>query len=148
MDEFVWEQTDAPAPADAAAVNDGLDASNRAAADWSAVRPLACFARLPLGELVGGAVARTWGGCCELRQVWVDPAYRRRGVGRHLVELIEAAARARRCTLLFLETFSFQAPELYRALGFETVCELGGFPGGVTKYIMRKSLIERQACAG
>jgi GNAT superfamily N-acetyltransferase len=147
MDGVVWEQTDAPAPADAAAVDDGLEASNSAAADWSGVRPLACFARLASGVLIGGAVARTWGGCCELRHVWVAPAYRRRGVGRRLVELVEAEARARHCTLLFLETFSFQAPRLYQALGFEVACELTGFPEGIIKYIMRKALTAAPAPA-
>jgi ribosomal protein S18 acetylase RimI-like enzyme len=70
----------------------------------------------------------------------VAPAYRRRGVGRRLVELVEAAARARGCALLFLETFSFQARGIYQSLGFEVACELGGFPGGIAKYVLRKVL--------
>jgi hypothetical protein len=56
------------------------------------------------------------------------------------VQLVEEEARRRGCVLIFLETFSFQAPNLYRELGFEPACELAGFPGGVVKYVMRKSL--------
>jgi GNAT superfamily N-acetyltransferase len=140
MNHIVWEQTDSPEAADIAAVDDGLEASNRAAEDLADVRPLACFARLQTGKLIGGAVARSWGDCCELRQLWVDPAHRRRGIGRRLVEMVEQEARRRDCTLIYLETFSFQAPQLYLSLGFNVACEFRGFPGNVIKHIMRKEL--------
>jgi GNAT superfamily N-acetyltransferase len=144
MNEIKWEQTDAPAAADLAAVDNGLELSNEAAADLSAVRPLACFARLASGELIGGAIARTWGDCCELRQLWVAPPHRRRGIGRHLVEMVEFEARQRGCTLLYLETFSFQMPQLYLSAGFEIACEFRGFPDGVIKYVLRKVVHTRR----
>jgi len=72
MEHLLWQGTDAPAAEDLAAVDRGLDLSNHAAADLGAVRPLACFARSADGQLIGGAVARTWGRCCELQQLWVD----------------------------------------------------------------------------
>ena len=140
MDSLIWEQTDSPARADAAMVDAGLDAFNASAADLDAVRPLACFARRADGTLVGGAIARTWGACCEIQQLWVDEAHRRQGIGRRLVGMVEAEARARGCTLLYLETFSFQCPDLYRALGFEIACAFEGFPDGIVKYTMRKAI--------
>ena len=123
-----------------AAVDDGLETSNRAAADLATVRPLACYARLASGELIGGAIARTWGECCELRQLWVAPPHRRHGIGRKLVEMVEHEARQRGCTVLYLETFSFQAPQLYLSVGFEVACEFRGFPDGIIKYVLRKDL--------
>jgi GNAT superfamily N-acetyltransferase len=140
MNEIRWERTDSPAVDDLATVDAGLELSNQAAADLSTVRPLACFARRSTGELIGGATARTWGDCCELRQLWVAPPHRRRGVGRHLVETVEVEARQRGCTLLYLETFSFQMPQLYLSAGFEVACEFRGFPNGVIKYVLRKVL--------
>jgi ribosomal protein S18 acetylase RimI-like enzyme len=95
-------------------------------------------------RVTASSAARTWGRCCELQQIWVGEPYRRNGIGRRLMQLVEEEARRRRCTLIFLETFSFQAPELYRRLGFETACELSGFPNGIVKYVMRKSV----ACPG
>ena len=124
-------------PADAADVVDaGLGASNDAAAPLHEVQPLACFARLPGREVVGGAVGRTWGTCCELQQLWVEPALRRQGVGKRLVEQFEARARVRGCRTFYLETFSFQAPGLYRSLGYEVRLELRGFGPGIVKYTM------------
>ena len=34
----------------------------------------------------------------------------------------------------YLETFSFQAPSLYRSLGYEVKLELRGFSAGIVKY--------------
>jgi GNAT superfamily N-acetyltransferase len=140
MPDILWDVSDMPAPSDLAVVDDGLEASNLNAADVLAVRPLACFARSPSGDVLGGAIARTWGECCEIRQLWVAPALRRRGIGRRLIELVETEARQRGCKLLYLETFSFQAPRLYQSAGYVVACEFSGFPDKVTKYIMRKEL--------
>lgn len=117
-------------------VDDGLGASNEAAAPLHEVRPLSCFARRPSGEVIGGAVGRTWGACCELQQLWVSPAQRRQGIGARLVRAFERRAEERGCRTFFLETFSFQAPSLYRSLGYEVRLEIQGFAPGVAKYTM------------
>lgn len=123
-----------------AAIHTAVTAFNNAAAPLDDVRPLVCLARLSDGTLVGGAIARTWGGCCELQQLWVEEAHRRCGIGRELVGRIEHAASNRGCTVIYLETFSFQAPTLYRKLGYAQACELTGFPDGITKLLMQKAL--------
>jgi ribosomal protein S18 acetylase RimI-like enzyme len=85
-------------------------------------------------------VGRTWGLCAELQQLWVSPAYRRRGIASQLVHAFESRARARGCTTVYLETFSFQAPALYRALGYEVRLELSGFAPGIGKFTMVREL--------
>jgi ribosomal protein S18 acetylase RimI-like enzyme len=124
-------------PREAAHIVDaGLGDSNDAAAPLHDVRPLGCVARLPSGEVVGGAMGRTWGACCELQQLWVTPERRRAGVGHRLVRLFEERARERGCKTFYLETFSFQAPDLYRSLGYQVKLELRGFSAGIAKYTM------------
>jgi ribosomal protein S18 acetylase RimI-like enzyme len=140
LTHLTWETSGDPARADVEAVHAGLDGFNRSAADLAAVRPLGCFARLSSGRCVGGAIARTWGGCCEITQLWVDEAHRARGLGSRLVRLVEDEARARGCSLVYLDTFSFQAPGFYRRLGYEVACAVEGFPDGITKFLMRKRL--------
>jgi GNAT superfamily N-acetyltransferase len=133
-----WELCDAP-PADAAAVVDrGLGDFNAGAAPLHEVRPLACFVRDAQGTVVGGAVGRTWGRCCELQQLWVDAALRRQGLGAGLVRRFEQRAHERGCRTFYLETFSFQAPTLYRALGYEVVATIDGFAPGIAKHVMRR----------
>ena len=93
-----------------------------------------------MGTVVGGAVGRTWGACCELRQLWVAPGYRGQGVGSRMVRMFERRAGERGCRLAYLDTFSFQARPFYEALGYEVVLEIEGFSDGISKYTMTHSL--------
>jgi ribosomal protein S18 acetylase RimI-like enzyme len=132
--------SDAPDEADLAVVDAGLHASNLAAADLDAVQPLAVFARDEAGTVVGGLRARSWGRAAEIQQLWVRADLRRRGLGQRLMQAAEAALLARGCTLLYLETFSWQAPALYRRCGFEVAAQFDGMPDGGVKYVMHKRL--------
>ncbi len=128
-------------PADAGrSVDDGIGAFNAAAAPLAEVQPLSCFARGPDGEVVGGAVGRIWGGCCELQQLWVSEARRRQGIGAALLARFESRAAQRGCRTVYLDTFSFQAPAFYRGLGFAVAAQIRGFPDGIVKYLMVKPL--------
>lgn len=122
-----------------AAVDAGLDSHNLAAAPGLRdVRPLAAFAEDAAGRLVGGAVGRTWGGCCELQQLWVDAARRGHGVGTRLLRDFEALARQRGCGTFYLTTLSFQAPDFYRRLGYAVLARIDGYPDGISKFLMQK----------
>ncbi len=121
-------------------VDEGLGSFNDQAAPLHEVRPLSCFARLASGEVVGGAIGRTWGLCCELQQLWVEPQFRRHGAGSRLLRDFEARAQARGCEVFYLETFSFQAPEFYRALGYEVRYEHAVYPHGIVKYVMVRTV--------
>jgi GNAT superfamily N-acetyltransferase len=122
------------------AVDEGLEAHNQAAAPLSEVRPLAAFARLPDGTLIGGAVGRTWGNCCELLQLWVQADNRGRGTATRLVQAFEARAATRGCHIYYLTTLSFQAPDFYRRLGYGVLAKIGGYPVGIVKYLMHKAV--------
>jgi ribosomal protein S18 acetylase RimI-like enzyme len=127
----------------AGVVDRGLGEFNASAAPLHAVQALACFARAPEGTVIGGVVGRTWGLCCELQQLWVEPVYRHRGIASQLVRAFETGARDRGCRTIYLETFSFQAPALYRALGYEVQLELGGLAPGISKFVMVRELREQ-----
>lgn len=122
----------------ARSVDAGLGEFNASAAPLHEVRPLACFVRDAGGTVVGGAVGRTWGLCCELQQLWVAPQLRRKGIGARLVQAFEARARERGCRSFYLETFSFQAPAFYASLGYAVGLALQGFAPGISKFIMMR----------
>jgi len=127
-------------PPDAADVVDrGLDEANDAAGVLQDVKPLSAFVR-DGGRVVGGAVGRTWGECCELQQLWIDAAYRRRGLGERLLRGFEQRAAERGCTLVYLTTFSFQAPAFYEGRGYRVVHELRGYAHGVRKFTMSRQI--------
>jgi GNAT superfamily N-acetyltransferase len=139
-DDIRCEFTDSPAASDLDAVDAGLHLFNLAAADLDAVRTLGCFARGAEGEVVGGLRARIWGTAVEVQQLWVDESRRRQGVGARLMRLLEDGVRRRGATLIYLDTFTFQAPGFYERCGFSVAARLDGMPGGIAKYLMVKRL--------
>jgi ribosomal protein S18 acetylase RimI-like enzyme len=125
--------------ADAAIVDNGIGRHNEDHAPLHEVRPLACMARID-GRTVGGAIGRTWGRLAELQQLWVDDGHRRCGLGCRLMTAFEDAAAVRGVTQVYLDTFTFQAPDFYRGLGYRSVLELAGFAPGIVKFTMVKSI--------
>jgi GNAT superfamily N-acetyltransferase len=118
-------------------VDQGLGEANAAAAPQLAeVRALGAFAHDAAGVVLGGAVGRTWGACCELQQLWVRPELRGSGLGSALMRRFEAGAAARGCTTFYLETWSFQARPFYERFGYTVAHELTGFAPGMAKYVM------------
>jgi GNAT superfamily N-acetyltransferase len=75
-------------------------------------------------EPVGGAGLRTVAkGTGEVRRVWVDPAWRDRGIGRELMAAIEGAACDLDLSVLRIETGDRQpeAVSLYERLEWERI---------------------------
>ncbi len=135
---FTIVTTDTPTPEQLRAVDTGLEAHNHASAPLHDVSPLAAVAVDASGAIVGGAIGRTWGACCELLQLWVSEDHRDHGIGRRLVLEFEQHARTRDCRIFYLTTLSFQAPEFYRKLGYNVIAEIRGYPNGIVKYLMHK----------
>jgi len=92
------------------------------------------------GELIGGVAGFTWAGFCELRQLWVDERLRKAGHGSALLNAAIHEARARKCSHIYLATYSFQAPGFYKRFGFETVAVIENRPPGHSDFIMRLTL--------
>ena len=91
-------------------------------------------------ELVGAVAGHTWGGICELKQVWVRDDRRGQGLGRALMKAAIAEARARGCAHVLLATYDFQAPGFYAGLGFREAARIEDKPLGHTEFVMRLSL--------
>ena len=140
---FTWHD-DWPA-AEARLVDTGLEQANQAAAPLHEVQPMSCFARAADGRILGGALGRRWATCCELQQLWVSPSARHHGLGTRLVHEFEAMALQAACTRCYLETFSFQAPAFYRALGYAVTHRNDAFPHGIVKLLMERSWADASA---
>ncbi len=137
---FTFDQHELADANDLLVVDAGIDQHNLKEPALACVRPLSVFARDRSGEVRGGAVGRTWGECCELQQLWVAESERGCGIGAALTQRFEAEAKQRGCRIVYLDTFTFQAPHFYEKQGYRVVLETRGFGKGIAKYTMQKTL--------
>ena len=72
--------------------------------------------------------------------LWVREDLRGHGHGRQLMIRMEDAARQHGAKNVYLDTFSFQAPDFYKKLGYQVFGELQDFPPGQQRYFFRKQL--------
>ncbi len=100
---------------------------------------LAIFVR-DAGTVVAGISGWTWGDCCELQSLWVEPSLRGRGLATRLIAAAEAEAVARGCTQTVHFTYDFQARALYEQTGYELIGRVEDFPSGTDALWFHKSL--------
>jgi GNAT superfamily N-acetyltransferase len=98
--------------------------------------------------LVAGISGWTWGDCCELQNLWVDPSLRGRGLATRLIAAAEAEATARGCSQTVHFTYDFQARALYEQSGYELVGRVKDFPSGTDVLWYRKDLRSVRPPAG
>ena len=65
---------------------------------------------------------------------------RSRGHGSLLMQAVEREARRRGADLVYLNTFSFQAPRFYEKLGYRRYGVLSGHPRRASRLYYRKEL--------
>ncbi len=92
------------------------------------------------GKVVAGIAGWTWGDCCELQSLWVQPDLRGRGLATQLLLAAEAEAAARGCTQTVHFTYGFQAQALYEQNGYEVMGRVDEFPSGTDTFWYRKRL--------
>lgn len=134
------EMTDEPSHDDIRYLDDRLYEFNAARTGMADGRLLALLARDRQGRIVGGLYGWTWGGCCEIKILWVHENWRGRRLGTRLLTEAESEARMRGAVQILLDTHSFQAPRFYERFGFEVVGSIGDCPKGYEKIFMRKRL--------
>jgi len=108
-----------------------------------------CFAvRNSKQEIVGGALGELYWEWFHLDLMWLKEDLRGRGLGHRLLQAIEDEARRRGAKNVFLDTFSFQAPEFYQRHGYRVFGELADFPPGHRRYFLTKRLAGEEPGAG
>lgn len=103
-------------------------------------RPLALFWRNADKQIMAGLSGYTWAGFCEIPFLWVHETVRRQGLGKELISAAEKEVKARGCSLVVLNSYSFQAPDFYKKLGYEEVGHVSDCPPGQTHYYFKKYL--------
>ncbi|MWV44314.1 GNAT family N-acetyltransferase [Paenibacillus sp. HJL G12] len=93
------------------------------------------------GEMMAGLNSTICWNWMEIDILWVDDNHRGQGLGKRLLEEAEQMARAKHCTFIKLNTFSFQAPEFYKKYGYEEMAMIEDAPMGYRHYYFKKNLM-------
>jgi GNAT superfamily N-acetyltransferase len=121
------------------AIVKGLRDYNIATAGKFDHRPLTVTIR-ERSKIVGGLAAETYWSWMFVSLLWVSDAHRGHGYGSALMDTAEKEARNRGVRNVYLDTFSFQAPEFYTKLGYREFARLDEFPTGHRRHWMTKAL--------
>jgi len=92
--------------------------------------PLAISVRDDSGAVVGGLIGELRMDYLYVDLLWLDESQRGKGMGKRLLDAAEAEARQFGATHMHLSTWSFQAPDFYRAMGFVEFGRLADHPAG------------------
>ena len=100
------------------------------------------YAEVKPQKLVGGLISYIdWGQWLYIDTIWVDPDYRKKGIGQYLIISAEQKAKNKGIKRARLCTFDFQALLFYKKLGYTVYGKLEDFPEGHTLYYLKKILL-------
>ncbi|MEQ1953234.1 GNAT family N-acetyltransferase [Mesorhizobium sp. CN2-181] len=92
------------------------------------------------GRTIGVAAGFSWGGICDLKQMWIDEACRGHGYGRALLTAFINEASRRDVRRIWVATHDFQAPGFYEKAGFKRMAAFDGWPEGHSNVVLCKTL--------
>jgi GNAT superfamily N-acetyltransferase len=141
MQDDALRVTDEPTAADLEFLEDRINEFNSATTGYRDGRYLAIFLRDANGAIRAGLTGHTWGGCAEVKFLWVRESERHKGLGSAMLQAAEREAKSRGCTQLVLSTHSFQAPGFYAKHGYTACGETPDYPSGYAQIFLRKVLI-------
>jgi ribosomal protein S18 acetylase RimI-like enzyme len=97
-------------------------------------------------RIVGGLAGDCAWNFVYVHLIWVDEAARGKDHGSRLMREVERVARRRGAALVWLNTFSFQAPKFYEKLGYRRFAELRNTPAsGTVRFFYVKRLSAARA---
>lgn len=134
------ELTDRILPEDEKAVFEGLLAFNLAHLEDKEPRDFGIYERDGENKIVAGIIGYTHGNWLMIKYLWVKEDLRGQGTGKKLLWEAEKEAEKRNCKYVFLDTFSFQAPEFNKKYGYQEQFALENYPLTGKRYYYTKSL--------
>jgi GNAT superfamily N-acetyltransferase len=131
-----------PSPEQIQILSDGITEHDRLKMGARDMITLTYLLRDESGAIVGGVHGNySRFGWLYISTLWVSENVRSGGYGSKLMKQIEDEAIKRGCANAYLDTFSFQALEFYKKLGYTVFGMLEDFPKGHQRCFLRKKLI-------
>ncbi|CAD5200115.1 GNAT family N-acetyltransferase [Pseudomonas sp. FEN] len=133
------EIKEAPLEADYQAILAPLSEYNQAQTGLAGAEKFAILIKDETGNTQGGLHAKIFGQWLFVELLVVPEIARGQGMGSKLMSMAQTLAREKGCQGIWLDTFSFQAPDFYLRLGFSVFGELKDYPiAGHNRFFMQK----------
>ena len=139
-EEYRIEYVEKPEEAAWGIIGRGLHEYNIAQAGDNKFQRLCFVLRDAKEEIVGGILGELYWEWFYVDLMWVREDLRQYGHGRRLLTHAEDEARRRGASHVYLDTFSFQAPDFYQKNGYEIFGELTDYPPGHRRFFFTKQL--------
>lgn len=123
------------------AIEAGLEGFNTSKAGPENAEDFWIIARDAEGRVQGGVKGWSSFSWLFVDWLWVSANGRKGGTGSRLLGEAEEVGRARGCVGVYLETFTFQAPDFYRKHGYVEFGRLEGMPPGHDCIWLKKALV-------
>lgn len=91
-------------------------------------------------DLIGGIKGYTHFGWVFITHLWVCETQRKANLGSTLMKKAEDIGLKRKCKYAYVDTYSFQALDFYKKIGYEVFGQLDDFPEGHQRYFLKKSI--------
>jgi GNAT superfamily N-acetyltransferase len=115
---------------------------NAAKAGLAKPEPVALLVRDDNGEILGGLYGRVFYQWLFIELLSVPEEGRGLGLGSKLMQMAEELAQEKECVGIWLDTFSFQAPEFYKKLGYSEFGQIVDYPPGHKRHFFQKRLMD------
>ena len=129
-----------PAPADIDLLRSRVIEFNRSHVPETSGTTLLLTVDGDAGQMTAGLYAQIYYSWMFVELLWVAEEARSHGYGSRLLVQAEEQARRHGCHFVWLDTFSFQAPEFYKKHGYEVFGELPHYPAEHRRYFLYKKL--------
>ncbi len=103
-------------------------------------KPFVAVLRSQTQEILGGLKGFSHWHWLYISQLWVKENVRSNGLGKDLLEAVEAEARARGDRGLYVDTFEAKTRDFYLKNGFREIGAIEDFPAGTSRYFLEKHL--------
>lgn len=91
-------------------------------------------------NLIGIGEGYSFGNELYWQKIIFCEAFRGQGLGKQLYAEIEKIARERSCMKIWVDTFSYQAPEFYKKLGFSEHTVIQNYRGKYNRIFFVKEI--------
>jgi GNAT superfamily N-acetyltransferase len=120
---------------------EGLRVFNEGVAGPYNLQPLSLAIRNDDGALIGGLVGLFYWNMLNVDLLWVAQNHRRGGCGTALLTRAERMAAELGCEVIYLATYTFQAPDFYTKRGYAPVGMLNDAPKGFATMWFAKRIV-------